>query len=127
MGSAVKTDRGKDLYAFWQDSLAAHINKTTAKLKNPVIVNLASNEYWSAVDSKQLKAPVIHCAFKEVKDGKAKIISFLAKKARGLMARAIIDNRWTKPDDLKKFNSDGYRFDTKASSEDLFVFTRKQK
>ena len=127
MGSTVKTERGRDLYAFWQEALTAHINAVTGKMKTPTLVNLASNEYWGAVDEAKLAAPVIQCAFKEVKDGKAKILSFFAKKARGLMARAIIDNRWTQPEDLKAFKSDGYRFDPKTSTEDVWVFSRKAK
>ncbi len=127
MGSAVKTDRGRDLYAFWQEPLTAHINAVTAKMRTPTLINLASNEYWGAVDTTKLKAPVLQCAFKEIKDGKAKILSFFAKKARGLMARAIIDNRWTKPEDLKAFKSEGYCFDPKASTEDVWVFSRKAK
>lgn len=125
MGSPVQTERGRDLLAFWQDTLTAHINAVTAKMKKPVIVNLASNEYWRAVDTTKLKAPVIQCTFKEVKDGKTNILSFYAKKARGLMARAIVDNRWTDSIDLKGFKSGGYRFDPKTSTKDEWVFSRK--
>ncbi len=127
MGSAVKTGHGGDLHAFWRDKLTAHINSVTAKLKSPVIVNLASNEYWGAVDATKLEAPVIQCTFKEIRDGKAKAMSFLVKKARGLMTRAIIDNRWTKAEDLKAFKTDGYRFDPKSSDDAVCVFSRKAK
>tara|TARA_Y100000817_G_scaffold226431_1_gene179257 strand:+ start:287 stop:1066 length:780 start_codon:yes stop_codon:yes gene_type:complete len=127
MGSPVKTERGRDLIAFWQNSLTAHINAVTDKMRKPVIVNLASNEYWGAVDKTKLKAPVIQCAFKEIKDGKARVLSFFAKKARGLMARAIIDNRWTDACDLKRFNSGGYKFNPKLSTDDEWVFSRNTK
>lgn len=127
MGTAVDTDAGEDLYDYWRDSVTAHLNTITAKLKNPTIVNLASEEYWSVIDTKKLKAPVVQCAFKEVKDGKAKIISFLAKKARGLMARYITQQRAETVADLKKFKVDGYTFDAKASTENQLVFTRKAK
>jgi cytoplasmic iron level regulating protein YaaA (DUF328/UPF0246 family) len=124
MHAQVKTERGKDLYAFWRKDLTDHINAVTAKLKAPTIVNLASNEYWGAVDHKSLDAPVIQCAFKEVKGGKASVVSFLAKKARGMMARYIVESRLTKPDELKNFDSGGYAFDPKTSSESVWVFSR---
>ncbi|MEQ9449219.1 MAG: peroxide stress protein YaaA [Rhodospirillaceae bacterium] len=127
MGSAVKTARGGDLHTFWRESLTAHINKITSKMKDPVIVNLASNEYWSAVAEAQLRAPVIQCQFREIKDGKARVIGLLAKKARGMMARAIIDHRWTKPEQIKTFKAGGYQFDAKASSETTWIFSRKAK
>jgi cytoplasmic iron level regulating protein YaaA (DUF328/UPF0246 family) len=127
MGSRLDTDRGDDLYDFWRDRLTEHLNAVAKKIKAKAIVNLASVEYWSAVDEKRLKAPVIHPAFKEIKSGKATIVSFLAKKARGMMARAIVQNRWTEPDALKAFNTAGYRFDAKASDDTVWVFSRKSK
>ena len=125
MGSRVDTERGKDLYAFWREDLTAHLNTVTAKLKNPTIINLASGEYWGAVDGKALQAPVVQAAFKEIKGGKATIVSFLAKKARGLMARYIVQNRLTTPEDIKSFDVDGYAFDPKASNKTQWVFSRK--
>ncbi len=125
MGSAVKNERGKDLYAFWRASLTARLNDVTAQMKQPTIVNLASEEYWSAVDRKALTAPVIQATFKEIKNGKAGIVSFLAKKARGLMARHIIQHRIDQPEALKTFDAAGYRFDAKASKDDVWVFSRK--
>jgi uncharacterized protein len=127
MGSRVDTARGKDLYAFWREDLTAHLNTVTAKMKSPTIINLASGEYWGAVDEKNLHAPVVHAAFKEIKNGKATIVSFLAKKARGLMARYIVQNRLTKPDDIKAFDIDGYAFDPKTSDKSVWVFSRKAK
>lgn len=125
MGTAMKTERGGDLYAFWQETLVEHLNTVTEKLKNPVIINLASNEYWGAVTTKNLNAPVIQCTFKEIRDGKAKVLSFFAKKARGLMARAIIDNRWKKAEDLKDFDIEGYSFNHTLSDDKTWVFSRK--
>ena len=125
MGSAVKTERGKDLYAFWREGLTAHVNATVAKLEDPTIINLASHEYWHAVDEKALKAPVLHIAFKEIKAGKATIVSFMAKKARGMMARYIVQNRLTQPEHLKAFTSGGYAFDAAVSVPGAWVFARK--
>lgn len=125
MGSRVDTARGKDLYAFWREDLTAHINGVTAKMKSPTVINLASGEYWGAVDEKALQAPVIHAAFKEIKNGKATIVSFLAKKARGMMARYIVQHRLTTPDEIKAFDTDGYAFDAKASTKTTWVFSRK--
>lgn len=127
MGSKVKTTRGKDLYAFWRTPLTAHLNAVTAKLKNPTIINLASQEYWGAVDEKALQAPVIQATFKEIKGGKAAVVSFLAKKARGMMARYIVQNRLSNSADLKAFNVAGYAFDLKASSDAVWVFSRDMK
>ena len=125
MGSRVATARGKDLYAFWRAGLTAHVNAVTAKLQHPTIVNLASQEYWAALDQRALTAPVVHAAFKEIRGGKASVVSLLAKKARGLMARYIVQHRLTKPDELKAFDSAGYRFDPEVSGERHLVFSRK--
>lgn len=125
MGAAVKNERGKDLYAFWRKPLTAHINAVTAAMSRPTIVNLASEEYWSAVDAKELQAPVIQAVFKETKGGKARVVSFFAKKARGLMARYIVQERLDDPQDLRAFDADGYRFDARASQESTLVFSRK--
>lgn len=127
MGTSVDTDAGEDLYDYWRETVTARLNAITAKMKNPTIVNIASDEYWSAVNKKGLKAPVVQCVFKEIKDGQAKVISFMAKKARGLMARYIAQERVETVDGLKAFTSAGYAFDAKASKDDALVFTRKAK
>ena len=127
MGSRLKNTRGKDLYAFWRGSLTAHINALAAKSADLTIINLASNEYWSAVNEKALTAPVINVAFKEIKNGKASVVSFLAKKARGMMARYIVQHRLTQPDQIKAFDVEGYAFDAKTSLPDTWVFSRKAK
>jgi cytoplasmic iron level regulating protein YaaA (DUF328/UPF0246 family) len=127
MGSRLDTPGAENLYDFWRKRLTDHVNAVAGKLKSPTIVNLASNEYWSAIDEKALKFPVIHAVFKEIKGGKAQVISFLAKKARGMMARAIVENRWTKPEDMKAFATGGYRYDAAASDATTWVFSRKAK
>lgn len=123
MGSALKNERGKDLHAFWRKSLTEHINTRTSQ-PGTTIVNLASQEYWGAVDEKALKAPVLTIHFKEIKNGKAAIVAFFAKKARGMMARYIAEKRLTKPEQLKKFDTGGYRFDPAASGATDWVFSR---
>jgi cytoplasmic iron level regulating protein YaaA (DUF328/UPF0246 family) len=127
MGSPLKTAQADDLYGFWRKIVTDRVNAAVSKLAAPTIVNLASEEYWAAVDESQLKAPVIQATFKEMRGGKLQFLSFFAKKARGLMARAIVDHRWEKPEDLKQFNTAGYRFDPKASDEQVWVFSRKSK
>ncbi len=127
MGTSVDTDAGEDLYDYWSENVTAQLNATLSKMKKPVVVNLASEEYWSVVDTKALKAPVVQCQFKEIKDGQARIINFFAKKARGLMARFIAQQRAETPEDLKAFNTGGYAFDAKASTDSVYLFTRKSK
>lgn len=127
MGTRLKNERGADLYAFWNESVAAYLNRLTAPMKDPTFVNLASDEYWSAVDESALAAPIVQPVFKEIKNGKAQIVSFMAKKARGLMARYIVQHRLAKPEDLKRFDTAGYAFDAKASQGAQWVFSRKAK
>jgi cytoplasmic iron level regulating protein YaaA (DUF328/UPF0246 family) len=127
MGSRLDTERGRDLYAFWRDAVTDRLNAVVKKMQTPTVVNLASEEYWGAVDPAHVKAPIVHPVFKQLKAGKATIVSFFAKKARGLMARAIVQNRWTDADDIKKFDTTGYRFDAKSSDATHWVFVRKSK
>ena len=126
MGTSVNTKRGEDLYDFWQNDVTKLVNKQLKKAGAPALVNLASNEYFSAVDTKALSAPVITPVFKDVKDGKARVLSFFAKKARGTMARAIIKKRLTDPEQLKKTTIDGYKFKSSLSTDTQWVFTRPQ-
>lgn len=126
MGTSLKTRRGKTLYAFWGDRIARALNEHGMGAKDPTLVNAASQEYFGAVDLKALKLPVVNLRFLEEKDGQAKVISFYAKKARGLIARYAIDNRIRKAADLKAFDTDGYRFQPQASSETEWVFSRPQ-
>jgi len=125
MSTALRTRRGKDLYAYWGDAIAEHLNERLAADASPVVVNLASQEYFKAADRPALKARVIDCVFEEWKGGQYKIISFFAKRARGLMARHAIDERIATPDGLKRFDAEGYAFDSAVSSRDRFVFRRR--
>jgi cytoplasmic iron level regulating protein YaaA (DUF328/UPF0246 family) len=122
MGTSLAIGTKKNLYEFWKKTITAAINDELSE--EELFVNLASNEYFSAVDTKTLKVPVITPEFKDYKDGKLKIISFFAKKARGMMVRYIIDTNAETIDDLKQFNYDGYAFDASLSKGNTLVFTR---
>jgi cytoplasmic iron level regulating protein YaaA (DUF328/UPF0246 family) len=124
MGTGVATERGRNLYEFWGDALAVHLNKLQRGQRKPVIVNLASQEYSRAALRPALKARVIECVFEEGKAGGYKIVSFFAKKARGTMARYAITKRIETPEALAAFDEDGYRFDERVSTEDRLVFRR---
>lgn len=126
MGTKLATKQGDTLYEFWADKPTKAINKQLRALKSEVLVNLASNEYFKAVDGSLLKARVITPVFKDFKNGKYKIVSFYAKKARGLMAAYIIKNRIESPDAIKKFKLAGYKFDKASSTDSSFVFLRKE-
>ena len=126
MGVRIKTKRGGSLYDFWGDRISRGLNEAGAGHKDPTLVNCASQEYFGAVDTKAIKLPVVTTKFFEEKDGSSKIISFYAKKARGLMARYAIDNRIERAEDLKSFDSEGYRFQKSASSDTEWVFSRPQ-
>ena len=125
MGTRLATARGKDLYAFWREEIAADLNAWLAADASPVVVNLASQEYFRAVERTLLKARVVDCVFEDWKGGRYKVISFFAKRARGLMARHAIERRIATPDGLKRFASDGYRFDAPASEAQRLVFRRR--
>jgi len=125
MGTRLAGDHGASLYDYWGDRLALHLNQLAKAEKVPVIVNLASQEYFRAADRKVLKPRVIDCQFEDWKNGEYKIISFFAKRARGLMARFAIQQRLETPEGLKAFNLDGYRLAADASSPDRLVFRRK--
>lgn len=126
MGTALVTSRGKNLYEFWGDALAHHLNERAAAQATPVIVNLASQEYFRAADRKKVLQPrVIDCVFEDWKGGRYKVISFFAKRARGLMARHAITHRWQSPKALEGFDADGYAFDAAVSAPDRLVFRRR--
>ena len=125
MGTTLQTDKGGNLYKFWGPQIAEHLNERLAADKTPVIVNLASQEYFKAVDRKTLKARVIECVFEDFKGGKYKIISFNAKRARGLMARYAVKHKITHPEGLSKFDLEGYAYDAAVSDPDRLVFRRK--
>ena len=122
MGTSLPIGTKKNLYEFWKKKVTQSLNDELQE--HEIFINLASNEYFSAVDTKTLKAPVITPEFKDYKDGKLKMISFFAKKARGLMVRYIIDTNAETIDDLKQFNYEGYAFDANLSKGNTLVFTR---
>jgi cytoplasmic iron level regulating protein YaaA (DUF328/UPF0246 family) len=124
MGTRLKTPRGASLYEFWGDRVAHNAEKRLKKMGSNVVVNLASTEYASVIPSGALKARIVTPVFKEVRGGKAKIISFSAKRARGAMARFIIEKGLTEPSGMKRFTRDGYRFEKSESSENQWLFLR---
>lgn len=124
MGRKLKTKRGETIYAFWGDRIAKALDKQLASHRHPVVINLASNEYFKAAKTKALKAKVINMVFKEKKDDQYKIIGLFAKRARGAMARYLITNRIEDPQKLKSFAKDGYKHQPKMSDDTNWVFTR---
>jgi uncharacterized protein len=126
MGTKLSTPKGEDLYDFWGDGIAKLIKDDLAGHAEPVVLNLASDEYFSAVPLKALKAPVITPRFLDVKDGKARPVFLFVKRARGMMARFAIENRITTPEAMKAFNAGGYRFDAGTSTDASWTFTRPQ-
>lgn len=127
MGTSFKNPRGKDLYAFWGSRVTDSLKKLLEKDKKPALLNLASEEYFKVLQPKDLGCPVISPVFQDGKDGKYKIISFYAKRARGLMARYVVENRISDPADLKGFNLDGYRYYAADSKPDKPVFRRAER
>ncbi|WP_222909226.1 peroxide stress protein YaaA [Pseudomonas sp. DNDY-54] len=124
MGTKLANVRGKDLYAFWGERISTWLNDALTAQGDDVLLNLASNEYFGAVKRNALNARVIDVDFKDMKNGQYKIISFYAKKARGLMTRYVIKERIERPEQLKNFNYDGYRYSPDDSSTDHLVFLR---
>lgn len=125
MGTSLKVGRREDLYHFWQDKIKAYFKENIDE--NELVVNLASNEYFKAVQKAKVKNSVLNVEFKDFSNGKFKIVSFFAKKARGLMADFIVQNRIIDAEELKKFDSEGYYFDAKESTESNYVFLRDKK
>jgi cytoplasmic iron level regulating protein YaaA (DUF328/UPF0246 family) len=126
ISTKLQTSKGKNLYAFWGEQLTRSVNKAVKASGNPqVVLNLASGEYFNSIDRKKLKADVIDFEFLEIKDEEYKSVVMYTKKARGLMARFIIDNRIDNPEDLKGFGAEDYWFSEKLSTNEKFVFTRE--
>jgi uncharacterized protein len=125
MGTRLGNDRGADLYAWWGDTVADYLTQRLAADRHPVLVNLASQEYFKVADRTALRARVVDCVFEDWKDGHYKLISFFAKRARGAMARWAIQHRARSVQALQAFDSDGYRHDAAASSADRLVFRRR--
>ena len=125
MGTRLPNEKGKDLYAFWGNTITEAINKDLKAQGDDVLINLASNEYFKSVKPKLIEGRVITPQFKEYKGGGYKMIGFYAKKARGLMSRYMIQHRLDSPDELKNFDLEGYRYNQPLSKGDQWVFSRK--
>lgn len=125
MGTKLPNAQGKDLYAFWAAEVTNALNVALRAQQSKALVNLASEEYFKSVKADALVAPVITPVFEDWKGGKYKIISFYAKRARGLMARFVIDKKITRPEQLKDFNSEAYAFEPKGSDESYWLFRRR--
>ena len=125
MGTRLANPAGRDLYTFWGDSITRALNADIAATGATALVNLASEEYFKSVKPKLLAVPVITPVFEDWKNGKYKIISFFAKRARGMMARYAVENGITDPEALKEFDVDGYGFVAGESTEKSWVFRRK--
>jgi len=125
MGTKMKNKRGNNLYEFWGSKVTELVTDLAMDNRSKAIVNLASVEYFSVLKTDQINLPIINPVFKDYKNGQYKIVSFFAKKARGLMSRFIIQNKIKKSEDLMDFNLDGYRYSKKESKENSPVFLRK--
>ena len=125
MGTRLANPHGKDLYAFWGSTVAEYLNSRQMDVAKPVVVNLASQEYFKVVDRAALGARVVDCVFEDWKTDRYKIISFFAKRARGLMARWAVQHRVANVKKLQQFDVDGYAFDGAGSSVDRLVFRRR--
>ena len=122
MGTKMPVDDNKNLYEYWRQKITSQLNKELAN--DEPVLNLASNEYFKAIDSKVVKTDIYTANFKQLKNGEYKTIAIFSKKARGMMTRFIIDNNITDINDLKSFNYDGYMFHESLSSKNEFIFTR---
>lgn len=125
MGTKLSTAEGKNLYEFWDMQITDAVNKQLKAIQSDTLINLASNEYFKALKPGKIKGQIITPAFKDYKNGEYKMIGFYAKKARGLMARYIIDHELTDPQGIKNFDSEGYRFNAQMSDGVNWVFTRR--
>ncbi len=124
MGTKLETEKGKNLYEFWGDTITKSIQKQLKAQDDNVLINLASNEYFKSIKTKQLKAEIITPVFKDFKNGEYKVLSFFAKKARGLMSRYIIQNEISDPENIKHFTEGGYYYNDKLSKGNQWAFTR---
>lgn len=124
MGIKFKNKRGKNLYDFWKNDVTDNLNNSLKQHDNNTVLNCASNEYFNVVDQKRLNGKILNTVFKEYREGQLKFISFNAKKARGLLAKFVINNQLNNNNDLKDFNLDNYKFDSSLSDESTYVFTK---
>lgn len=126
MGTKLTNSKGKDLYEFWGEQITEWLNKAITEQGDGILLNLASNEYFKSVKTKQLDAKIIDVDFKDLKNGQYKIISFYAKKARGMMARYVIKNQLKEVEQLKQFDSEGYYYSEEHSTASKLVFLRDE-
>jgi hypothetical protein len=126
MGTRLDNKKGKNLYEFWGSRISETISQDLEDHKNKTVINCASNEYFKSINNSSLNANVVAPEFKEIKNGKTRIISFFAKKARGMMARFIVENRIEDAEQILNFNMDGYKYDPSLSENAKPVFTRVQ-
>lgn len=124
MGTKLKTKGAKDLYSFWDNKITNLIKSDMRAAKTDILLNLASNEYFKAIDTSKIKKRILTVTFREYKDGELKFYPVFGKKARGLMTRYVIENRINEPEELKGFNVENYYFEESLSSDDEFVFVR---
>lgn len=125
MGTRLENPRGNTLYAFWAETISPYLNERLQTEETPIVVNLASEEYFKAVDLRTLRARVVQCVFQDGKAGVYKVVSFHAKRARGLMARFAIEHRITKPEGLTHFDAEGYGYVPALSTQDKLIFRRQ--
>ena len=125
MGTHLENKRGKNLYDFWGDRITLSLVDGLNRHRNKTLINLASNEYFKSVNTSLLPARLITPIFKDYSKGSYKVLSFFAKKARGAMASFIVQNRISKPEDLKDFDMDGYKFNSDLTINNQWIFTRK--
>jgi cytoplasmic iron level regulating protein YaaA (DUF328/UPF0246 family) len=125
MGTRLANPRGRDLYAWWGDTISRYLNQRQRGDARPVVVNLASQEYFKVIDRRALKARVVECVFEDWQRGAWRIVSFHAKRSRGMMARWAIEQRCTAPEQLAGFDRAGYAWDEAASAADRLVFRRR--
>lgn len=126
MGTGLSTGKGDNLYDFWGKKLTRSLNEDLANDRKKILVNLASNEYFNAIQPGELDARIVTPAFKDFSSGKYRFLSYYAKQARGMMAAFIIKNRITTIEKLKEFDTAGYRYSEQESTEDKLVFLRKK-
>jgi len=126
MGTKLANPAGENLYAYWRNKITPYLNAQLAQDESPVILNLASDEYFKSVDTKALNARIVQCVFQDQKADAWKVISFYAKRARGLMARYVVENRINDPEQLTAFDLQGYRYAPDVSTPDKLVFRRPE-
>jgi cytoplasmic iron level regulating protein YaaA (DUF328/UPF0246 family) len=126
MKTKLKNARGEDLYQFWGDQITGFLNKELKKQQEPVLINLASNEYFKSVKPKLLEGRLLTINFKETKNNKTRVVAIFAKRARGMMADYIIRKRIEKPEDIRKFRLGGYKYNSEMSDDRQWTFERPQ-